>query len=268
MGVHLSSLDGQVLVALRDYAVPAALGVARLVSCFAWLPYLGAGALPSRMLRVGLALVVLMGIWPVSADLQRPDGLLGLALAALTEAMIGTALGLMLALPYHVFHAIGSIIDTQRGAGVGAILDPLSGVEATELANLLQMFSAVVFLAAGGLVPLMIAVHGSYALLPMGAAFMPELTHIHSFVDLVLSAAVRMAAPVLLLLLLVEILLGVLSRFAQQLNAFSVSLSVKTLLAFLAMLFYFMQSMAEQVPALWHLYPSLRVLPEWGGASE
>jgi len=263
MSIHLSSLDAQIIAALRDHAVPAALGLARLLACFAWLPYLGAGAMPSRMLRVLLALVVLVGMWPVTAGHQTPQGLLGLAFAAMIEALVGTVLGLMLALPYHVFHAVGSIIDTQRGAGVGAILDPLTGVEATETANLLQLFSAVVFLVAGGMLPLMEAVQGSYVLVPMGTWFLPDLTSIHGFMDIVFASAVRMAAPVLLLLFLVEIVLGVLSRFAQQLNAFSVSLSVKTFLAFLAMLFYFMQVMTDQVPALWRLYRPLRgLMPE------
>jgi len=260
MSVSLTPLDAVLMAALRDHAVPAALGVARLLPCIAWIPYLGPGALPARTLRVLLALMILVGLWPITQDLQRPEGLFGLAMAALVEVVIGTVLGLMLALPYHVFHAIGSIIDTQRGAGVGALLDPLTGVEATETANLLQMFSAVVFLVAGGMVPLLEAIQGSYALVPMGGRFVPDIAQIHVFMDIVLSAAVRMAAPVLILLFLVEIVLGVLSRFAQQLNAFSVSLALKSFLALLAMLFYFMQMMTEQVPALWQLHPPLRGL--------
>lgn len=266
MSVTLTPLDAALIAALGDHAVPAALGIARLLPCIAWLPYLGAGALPSRTVRVLLVLVVLVGMWPVTADLQRPQGLPALALAAMTEAIIGTVLGLMLALPYHAFHAVGSIIDTQRGAGVGALLDPLTGVEATEMANLLQMMSAVVFLVAGGMVPLLAAVQGSYVLLPMGGNFLPDLPSIHGFVDIVLSAALRMAAPVLLLLFLVEILLGVISRFAQQLNAFSVSLAVKSVLAFAALLVYLMVTMTEQVPVLWRQYPALRgILPGAAG---
>ncbi|GAB3067062.1 type III secretion system export apparatus subunit SctT [Stenotrophomonas tumulicola] len=258
--MHLAPLDNQIIDALGAHAVPATLGIARLLACFAWLPYLSAGALPSRMLRVILALVVVTGLWPVTEGLQRPQGLMGLALAALVEAMVGTVLGLMLALPYHVFHAVGAFVDSQRGAGVGAMLDPLTGVEATELANLMQMFAAVVFLVAGGLVPLMEAVQGSYALVPMGAPFVPDLPGIHAFVGVVLSAALRMAAPVLLLLFLMEVLLGVLSRFAQQLNAFSVSLAIKSFLAFLALLLYLPLALTSQVPALWQMYPPLRGL--------
>lgn len=260
MQIGMTPLEGELMRALGEYAVPATLGLARLLACFAWLPYLSSGAVPSRMVRVVTALVVLIGLWPVTETVQRPPDMPSLGLAALREAMAGTVLGLMLALPYHVFHAVGSLIDTQRGAGVGAMLDPLTGVEATEMANLLQMMSVVVFLVAGGMVPLLEAVQGSYQLVPMGSALLPDLASIHGFVDIVLSAAIRMAAPVLLLLFLVEILLGIVSRFAQQLNAFSVSLAVKSALAFAAMLVYLVASMTTQVPALWRQYPVLRGL--------
>jgi len=254
------SLDAQLMQALSGYLAPAALGLTRLLTCFAWLPYLGAGAIPSRLLRLCVALVVLVGLWPVTELGDRPTDLMGMALATAREALVGTALGLMLALPYHVFHAVGSLLDTQRGAGVGAMMDPLSGVEATEMANLLQMMSAVVFLLAGGLLPLLQAVQQSYALVPIGADFVPVVGALHTLMDVVLGAALRMAAPVILLLFLVEIMLGVLSRFAQQLNAFSVSLAVKSIIAFAALLVYLMGTITGQVPALWQQYPALRVL--------
>lgn len=254
------ALDLLFVEALRDHMVPGALGLARLLACFAWLPYLAPGAVASRRTRVAVALLVLIGLWPVTATLVPPADLPGIALAVAREALVGTALGLMMALPYHVFHAVGSLIDTQRGAGTGAMLDPLTGVEATEMANLLQMMAVVTFLLAGGLVPLLGALQQSYAIVPMGATFLPDLHSLHRLVDIVLSAALRMAAPVLLLLFLVEILLGVLSRFAQQMNAFSVSLSVKSVLAFAAMLVYLVATMSGQVPGLWSQYPVLRVL--------
>lgn len=256
----MSALDTLIISTLGQQAVPVVLGVARLIACLAWLPFLSSGVMPSRLLRMVLALVLLIGLWPVTYGIEAPQALGGLAWAVLREVVVGTVMGLMLALPFHVFHAVGAIVDTQRGAGVGAMLDPLTGVEATELANLLQLFSAVVFLVAGGMLPLMEAVQGSYVLVPMGSAFLPDIASLHTFVDIVLSAALRMSAPVLLLLFLVELLLGVLSRFAQQLNAFSVALAVKSFLAFLALLFYLMMTMTEQVPVLWRTWPALRGL--------
>lgn len=262
--MQLSALDELLLRAIGDHAVPAALGIARLLPCIAFLPFLSGGVAPSRLLRVILVLTIMIGIWPVTESLQRPADLLGLALAAAIEALIGTALGLTLALPFHVFHAVGSFVDTQRGAGVGAMLDPVGGVEATESATLLQMFSVVAFLVAGGLVPLLEVLQGSYQLVPMGTRFVPDLASTHAFVGVLLASALRIAGPVLLLLLLVEIVLGVLSRMAQQLNAFSVSLAVKSFIAFLGLLMYLPLTLTGQVPALWRLYPALRVLADGG----
>jgi len=259
----LPQLDASVMQALRDVATPAALGIARIFACFAWLPWLASGAMPSRLLRVLVAVFVLMGLWPVTEAWQPLPGT-SVALAMGREAVLGTLLGLLLALPFHVFHAVGSLVDTQRGASVSAMLDPLTGIEATELANLMQMASVVVFLVAGGLLPLLEVLAQSYVVVPMGSDMLPDLATVHTFAQLLFSAALRIAAPVALLLFLVDVLLGVLSRFAQQLNAFSVALAVKSLLAFLALLVYLMQVMADQVPAIWQAWPALRGLQPLG----
>jgi type III secretion protein T len=104
---------------------------------------------------------------------------------------------------------------------------------------------------SGGLTSLLEVVHGSYRAIPMGARFVPDMGSVHAYMGTLLAAALRMAAPVLLLLLVLELFLGVLSRFAQQMNAFSVSLTVKSFVAFLALLVYLMPTMATQVDALW-----------------
>ena len=95
------------------------------------------------------------------------------------------------------------------------------------------------------------ALHESYLWIPLGGAFEFEWEGIHRHMGALLSAGVRMAAPVLLLLLLLEVFLGVLSRFAQQMNAFSVSLAVKSFVAFLALSIYLTPMLARELPALW-----------------
>lgn len=258
--MNLSQLDVELIALVRDHSVPAIIGMARIGAVFAWLPYLSTGVLPSKVLRSVMALVVLIGIWPVTENVAVPPDKLGMLIAVGMEALIGTAIGLMISLPFHIFHATGSLIDTQRGAGVGAMLNPTSGVEATELANLLQMLAAVVFLMSDGLVPLLEVIVGSYGLIPMGSAFVPDVAMLHSYGGLLISAALAMAAPVLLVMLLVEITLGVLSRFAQQMNAFSISLTVKSFLAFLVLLIYLMPAITHREAAPWRAVSPLEVL--------
>lgn len=258
--MQLSTLDQEMLVLLREYAAPALLGMARITACYAWLPYLSAGTLVSKLSRAVIALVTVVGLWPVLGSAAPPTDLVGTALAAAMEAAIGMAIGLTVSLPFHIFHAVGVIIDNQRGASISSTLDPISGIEATETGNLLQQFSVVVFLMGGGLVAMLEVIQASYQLLPMGARLLPSIDALHAFMGTLLSAAVRMALPVMLLLLLVEILLGVLSRFAQQMNAFSVSLAVKSFIAFLAMLLYLIPLLVEGVPQLWDAQDGLQLL--------
>lgn len=59
---------------------------------------------------------------------------------------------------------------------------------------------------------------------------------------------------------LVEILLGTLSRFAQQLNPFSISLAVKSLIAFIALFLYLMPTITRQVPLIRDSTDALKLL--------
>lgn len=249
--MFLAPLDMEFVALAREYGYRAGIGAVRITACFAWLPYLSSGAISSKLTRTVLSAVVLIGMWPVTQDLPRSGDLFDTLALLATEAMIGTALGLLMAFPYHAFHAVGALVDNQRGASISSALDPLSGIEATETSNLLQLFSAVLFLSLGGLTALLEALHESYVWLPLGRGFAFDWERIHEHMGALLAAGVRMAAPVLLLLLLVEVFLGVLSRFAQQMNAFSVSLAVKSFVAFLALSIYFMPTLSRELPAMW-----------------
>jgi type III secretion protein T len=260
----LSPLDHELIALVHEHGSRAAIATARIATCFAWLPYLSSGTISSRMTRTVLAMVVLIGMWPVTHGMTPPVDIFDAIRLVGIEALIGTGLGLVLSFPYHVFHALGAISDNQRGASISSALDPLSGIEATETANLLQLFSAVLFLSLGGMTALLEAVYESYRWLPIGASFQFDTDGLTLHIGRLLAAAVRMAAPLLLLLMLAEICLGVLSRFAQQLNAFSESLAIKSMVAFLALAIYMMPMMERELPTLWQSLPAdyLQPVPE------
>jgi len=258
--VQLSALDTELVALARDHGLPALLGMARIGACLVWIPYLSPGVMPAKMTRTVVAMMILIGLWPSTAGATVPLDILSMAGVVLREVLIGTAIGLVVALPFHIFHGMGAIIDNQRGAGIGAMLDPVSGMEATETSNLLQLMSVVVFLATDGMIVLLEVIQDSYVLIPMGGVLALDLARVQDFAGTLLAGAVRMALPVLLLLFLVEVLLGVLSRFAQQMNPFSISLAVKSYIAFIALLFYLMPTVAQQVPLIRDSTDALQLL--------
>lgn len=248
--MQLSPLDAELVALARDHGLPALLGMARIGACLVWIPYLSPGVMPAKMTRSVIAMMVLIGLWPSTAGAMVPQDILSTAGVVLREVLIGTAMGMVVALPFHIFHGLGAIVDNQRGAGIGAMLDPISGIEATETSNLLQLMSVMVFLATDGMIVLLEVIQDSYTLIPMGGVLALDLARVQDFAGTLLAGAVRMALPVLLLLFLVEVLLGVLSRFAQQMNPFSISLAVKSFIAFIALLFYLMPTLVHQVPLI------------------
>jgi type III secretion protein T len=68
------------------------------------------------------------------------------------------------------------------------------------------------------------------------------------------------SSPVVAALLLSEVVLGLLSRFAPQMNAFAVSLTVKSGIALFIMLLYFSPFLPERIMQL--AFPA-SALPGW-----
>lgn len=165
----------------------------------------------------------------------------------LQEAAVGVMLGCLLSWPFWVMHALGCIIDNQRGATLSSSIDPANGIDTSEMANFLNMFAAVVYLQNGGLVTMVDVLNKSYQLCDPMNECTPSLPPLLTFINQVAQNALVLASPVVLVLLLSEVFLGLLSRFAPQMNAFAISLTVKSGIAVLIMLLYFSPVLPDNV---------------------
>ncbi|WP_279205318.1 type III secretion system export apparatus subunit SctT [Obesumbacterium proteus] len=226
--------------------VAAAIGFARVAPVFFMLPFFNNNILMG-MGRNSVIMLVALGLWPYSIG-QVPtfQALPFIALIA-REAMIGVLLGCLLGWPFWVMHAVGSIIDNQRGATLSSSIDPANGIDTSEMANLFNLFAAVVYLYGGGMTLVLNIFQQSYLLCaPLGTC-MPAMTPLLGVITKVMSQSLVVTSPIIAALLLSEVVLGLLSRFAPQMNAFAVSLTVKSGVAFFIMLLYFSPVLPERV---------------------
>ncbi|OHX10795.1 type III secretion system export apparatus subunit SctT [Chromobacterium sphagni] len=223
---------------IHGWVAAAALGFARVAPVFFILPFLNSNVL-TGMVRTSVAMLVALGLWPHSPEALPAFEALPFVMLIAREATVGLLLGCLLAWPFWVFHALGSIIDNQRGATLSSSIDPANGVDTSELANLFNLFAAAVYLQGGGMGLMLDLFRQSYLLCdPLGGG-MPALTPVLGLLNQVISKSVVLASPVMAALLLTEAVLGLLSRFAPQMNAFAVSLTVKSAVALVIMLLYF-----------------------------
>lgn len=224
----------------------ALVAFARLAPIFFMLPFLNSAVLTGAP-RQAVIIVVALGFWPgTGLSLPALDSLAFFGLL-IREAGIGTLLGCLLCWPFWVLHGMGNLIDNQRGALLSSTVDPANGVDTSELANFLQLFAAAVYLEGGGMRLMVETVADSYRLCAPGAACQMSLAQLVALLDELVGKILLISAPVVASLLISEALLGLLSRYAPQMNAFSVSLTVKSLVALGVLLLYFGAHLPDEV---------------------
>ena len=112
------------------------------------------------------------------------------------------------------------------------ILDPLSNTQQPLTAILLGRFAQVVFVSAGGLTLLVGTIMLSFAIWPLGPGGLRfEIGTVWLFereFGRLFAIAFIIASPALILLYVIDAGLGLLNRFAQQFNVFTLSLPIKS----------------------------------------
>lgn len=218
-----------------DQLLLLGVATARVAATFLLLPMFSSETVPALVRN---SIFVSLGV--VSLALQPPldPSLLGpgqWATIILKEVFVGIVIGFFFGSVLWALEAAGNIIDTKVGATLAQVVDPLSGHQTSLNGALLGRLAGVLFVASGGLSLLLRVLMESYAIWPV-ASPMPALTGsslalFEGEFGRLMVLATLFAAPVLTVLFLIDAGLGLMNRFAQQLNVFTLSMSIKAFAA-------------------------------------
>lgn len=209
------------------WAVGLMLALIRVTTFAVLSPLLGRG-IPATA-RVAFAVAVSMAM---TVPVRGVDTVGALVAAGAVNAVIGGVLGFVTGVIVSMFTTAGGIVDWVSGLAVSAVFDPLQGTQAGVFARMFHLTATTLFVVSGGLGLLVTGLVGSVRLLPLDAAisWRPELTgYVVEVVALMLRLGVELALPVIGVLLLVELALGLASRFAPEANVFLLGLPLKLL---------------------------------------
>lgn len=201
-------------------------------------PFFGAGAVPMQ-LRVAMtaAISVLVCGW---IPVQTPPALVSLAgiMAVCGEVVVGLALGFVLQLSFAAPIVAAEQIGGAMGMSIATTADPISGAHSPALGQYFTVLLTVVFLGLGAHLTWLQLVIDSYTALPPGKAWLTpaQLELILGFGGQMFAAAIAIALPVTLVLLLVQFASGVLSRSAPALNLFALGLPAGVLAGIAALI--------------------------------
>jgi type III secretion protein T len=218
------------------------LSTPRIIGITLFIPFLRPPQIPPMARNVIvfiLGLVLLPLIWQESAQFEGKT----IILLILKEMLIGLLIGFVISLTFLIPQAIGDFIDNQRGASIASLFNPAFGGQASPLGLLLSQAFLVWFILSGGFIIFFELIFTSFTILPIGQFLPKEDLHLWRFAThtftLYMKLALIIAAPVVLSMLVSEMSLGLVSRFAPQLNVFFLSMSLKSIIAIIILLFYY-----------------------------
>lgn len=192
-------------------------------------PAFGGSFAPAQV-KIALTVFLALGLMPV-ATVPQAESSVGLALIVGRELAIGLSLGLAVHALIAAAEMAGHLAGFQIGLSYSAIVDPASGVRNNVIASLYGMVATIVFLIANGHHAFLRALSQSYVSLPMGAGHIGDSLPqaVMSILGLVFGFALRIAAPIIAVLLLTEIGLGLIARAAPALNVMAVGTPLRLL---------------------------------------
>ncbi len=189
------------------------------------------------LVRNGIIICLASQLYPMVAATMPADALSILAWTFLMfkEALIGLVIGFVVSVFLWVAESVGHLIDFQTGASNSTTFDPLTNTEAGPSSRFLVQLVITLFLTSGGLLTLLHLVFDSYKVWPV-MSFVPDVNaSVESFflreTDSLMLLTIKLAAPIVLILIVAELGLGLVNRFAPQLNVFSLAMPIKGALA-------------------------------------
>jgi len=217
-----------------EQLVAFVLVLSRVAGVFVFAPVFSSRMIPGRV-RLLVASAFAIALTPVATTGQTiPDGAFEIAALIVKETMVGLAFALVIGTVAAAVAGAGSLLDTLTGFSLGALIDPITNVQASVFGQLYSIVASMIFLLTGGDRLMILGLAKSYELLPLGT--LPSAGRLVTLATDSLSnitvTAIEIAAPVAIALVLTDVALGVVSRAAPQLNVFFVGLPAKILVAF------------------------------------
>jgi len=217
-------------VDLALVVVPIALAAVRVTVFLVVAPPFNHGAIPGTvkaMLGVGLALAMASTL-TVPVDLTATT-FIGMAVS---EAVVGGGLGVLVALVFSAVQSAGRLIDMLGGFELGQAFDPMTMTNSGPFGRFYQLIAVVLLFVSDGYQLVVGGLARSFDALPLGVMLdLGALAgNLASGITQLFLAAIQVAGPLIAVLFLADVGLGLLTRVAPALNAFALGFPLKILI--------------------------------------
>lgn len=211
----------------------------RIGSMMMVMPIFGYNSIPATA-RVGVAFLVTSILFPLHPDMQLTlnPGVLEFFAVVLREVFIGLSIGLVTLFIFTGVQFAGHVMGHSMGFGMINAIDPFSEEHMPVLGQLLTMMTLVLFLLMNGHHFLIQAMDESFVRIPVGTGILSDQA-IQGFLRLsadIFSIGIKVAAPVLISILVAEVALGIVARTVPQMNVWIIGFPLKIMVGLLTLM--------------------------------
>lgn len=225
------------------------LGVPRMLMIFQVAPFLGSSVVTGQ-LRMVIVISLYLILHPMILD-QLPEVVhldasqIGVFFAfGFKEIILGFLMGYLAGLIFWAIQSAGFFMDNQRGASQAEGADPLSQDSTSPTGSLLFQGAVYLFFVTGGFMAFLGVIYASYRLWPV-LSFLPLQWSIQiplffaERVSWLILQMMLIAGPVAIACLLTDFSLGLINRFASQLNVYVLAMPIKSAITVFLLFLYF-----------------------------
>ncbi len=228
---------------IRHFLLVFGISLVRLMAAVSVVPFLSSQMIQGRVrnsLVFSWGLIIYPIVAPTLGD-QLGSFMVILALIV-KEIVIGILIGFLASKMFWIAMSVGFFIDNQRGASMASIMDPNSGEQTSPFGLFFQQTLVVLFYSSGGFLVFLGGIFQSYLVWPIDT-FYPTFTDAFpgfflEVADDMMLTAVVLSAPVVITVFISEFGLGLMNRFAPQLNVFVLAMPVKSLVGMIVLIIY------------------------------
>lgn len=238
---------------LTIWAIGLLLVAARLAGMMFAAPVFGQAAVPVR-LKVLIALALSLALAGRAGKVTMPAGEVQLLMSLSLEFGIGAAVGYAASLVFAGVELGAAQVSAQMGLSLGDVFSGAGDEPSGPVGTLMRMVTIAVFLAIGGHRDLVSGVMDTFAAAPV-ASLAPTGAMVKAAAGLAAASfvlALKVAAPVLVAMLVATVALGLLQKTVPQCHILSTGLPVRAMLGMLVLALS-MAALAWTVEAAWNL---------------